>query len=254
MHCGTTTAGMGTSDGRLTILEGPPGCGKTFLIRSLIHEVPNSRFVFVPPSLVASLGDPSMTSVLLELSNQNDEDAGPTVLICEDADAILTKRGGDNMHSTSAVLNFTDGITGDVVDIRIVATTNASRTDIEEALLRPGRLAHYLQVGPLSKEYATKRLQDILADDKATHDWPAAKVPGKKNKGTLGFDDTVDEELKDKVLLADVFKEAKNRGWKPVNKKSSKFSALRIKTRRPRRYADDKGQMVAQALAETGQD
>lgn len=229
-------------DGRLTILEGPPGCGKTFLIRSLVHEIPTAKFVFVPPAMVPNLGDPSLVSALLALHEKggyDDDEAysGPTVLICEDADSILTARAADNMPAISSVLNLTSGLLGDVIDIRVVATTNAVKSDIEPALLRSGRLAQYIQVPPVKKDHATRILQKLLNDESVRVDWPAAKVPRPvKRERTIGFSSDETETLRDQVLLADIFKIAKGRGWKPVKVKA-KVESTKLAARRPRPYA-----------------
>lgn len=229
-------------DGRLTILEGPPGCGKTFLIRSLVHEIPGAKFIFVPPAMVPNLGDPSLVSALLSLNEDNqhseNEDLynGPTVLICEDADSILTTRAADNMPAISSVLNLTSGLLGDVIDIRVVATTNAPRSDIEPALLRSGRLAQYIQVPPIPREQATFVLRKLLDKPEVDSDWPSAKIPkfGRRG-GSVGFMSDESQEVKGKVLLADVYKVAKSHGWKPV-KAQAKVASVKISPRRPRPY------------------
>jgi len=225
-------------DGRLTILEGPPGCGKTFLIRSLVHAVPKAKFIFVPPALVPSLGDPSLASALLSLRDHDDSEDrvyhGPTILICEDADSILVTRAIDNMPAISSVLNLTSGLLGDVIDMRVIATTNAPRTKIEPALLRNGRLAHYIQVAPLSQSQASSVLDRLLGEKQVVDSWPHAQVP--KHSGGMGFSTDSVQELPDKVLLADVFKEAKKRGWRPD--RGSRTSDLhKVVVRRPRSYA-----------------
>jgi len=238
-------------DGRLTILEGPPGCGKTFLIRSLVHEIPNAKFVFVPPAMVPNLGDPSLVSGLLSLNEHSphDEDldsgTGPTVLICEDADSILTQRQADNMPAISSVLNLTSGLLGDVIDIRVIATTNAPKTQIEPALLRSGRLAQYIQVTPVDRTHATEILQRLLENPAAVSDWPAAKVPHySSRRGSVGFASEETKEIREKVLLADVFKIAKSQGWKP-KKIKAKIDVTRIVPRRPRPYKEEEGAQYA---------
>lgn len=232
-------------DGRLTILEGPPGCGKTFLIRSLVHEIPGAKFIFVPPAMVPNLGDPSLVSALLSLNEDSHNRAepddlynGPTVLICEDADSILTTRAADNMPAISSVLNLTSGLLGDVIDIRVVATTNAPRSDIEPALLRSGRLAQYIQVPPIPREQATFVLRKLLNNSESDVDWPSAKIPKFGRRGSVGFMSEETQEVKGKVLLADVYKAAKASGWKPTKVKA-KVASAKITPRRPRPYVED---------------
>lgn len=132
-----------TPRGRLAILDGRPGMGKTYLIRALVHDLhAKVSFIYLPASMVSQLDGPQMLSLIEE--DRYSRDPRPRVLIIEDADECLVSRAADNMSSIRSVLNFCDGFLGAMLDIRILATTNSGhvgRTDkIDPALLRPGRL------------------------------------------------------------------------------------------------------------------
>ena len=64
-----------------------------------------------------------------------------SVLVIEDAERVISDRQG---HGSSAgvsnILNLTDGILGDCLNIQIIATFNMARERIDSALLRKGRL------------------------------------------------------------------------------------------------------------------
>ncbi len=49
------------------------------------------------------------------------------MLIVEDADECLVQRGSDNMSTIASVLNISDGILGSILDVRVLATTNAEK-------------------------------------------------------------------------------------------------------------------------------
>lgn len=149
--------------GRLAVLEGIPGGGKTSLIRGMMNEFGRPKFVIVPPYLVTHLNSPSMISSLVR---EQANDPRPLVLVLEDADQCLTQRMGDNMSNISAVLNLAEGILSDTLDIRIVATTNAERTDMDKALIRPGRLGAYLRIPTLSVQQAAKILARLCVKKK----------------------------------------------------------------------------------------
>lgn len=68
----------------------------------------------------------------------------------EDADKCLVTRAGDNINSIQSLLNLGDGILGSLLDLRIIATTNAKKLEMEPAILRAGRLCKRLEVGNLS--------------------------------------------------------------------------------------------------------
>ena len=148
--------------GRIAIFQGIPGTGKTYLIRSMVGAVENAMFVVMPASLVPSLDGPDFVNTLYNTYNKSD---GPLVLIIEDADTVLAPRGADNMHSISSLLNLSDGILGNLMDIRIVATTNATLDDLDEAVKRPGRLTKCVVVDELDYEAANVVYRRLLVDN-----------------------------------------------------------------------------------------
>ncbi len=141
-----------TPPGRLSLLSGPPGTGKSFFMRAVISEAPEAvRFVVLPASAVGSISAPSLLTTLLEEGHSKSH---PTCLILEDADRGLAKRGPDNFDEVTDLLNLGDGLLGELADLRVIATTNATRPEIDPAILRPGRLAHRIEFGPLDVERA----------------------------------------------------------------------------------------------------
>lgn len=139
--------------GRLVILHGEPGTGKSFFIRGLLESVKNVKCVLMPAQLAVRLEDPQFLTTMLEEVNDDDTKV-PILIIIEDADAILTNRADGDMSAISALLNMADGIFGSLIDLRIIATTNAKSVDIDVALLRPGRLLEKVHIGLLSSEQA----------------------------------------------------------------------------------------------------
>lgn len=147
--------------GRLSVISGPPGTGKTYLIRGLLRNVKSAVFVVVPQQALAALLDPSGMAALVEFRAQMDED--PIVLILEDADDALAPRREGDTSTISSLLNLGDGIIGSAIDVRVVATTNRDHQEFDAAILRPGRLSTHVVVGDLDSETATavfKRLTD----------------------------------------------------------------------------------------------
>jgi len=137
--------------GRLTILDGEAGTGKTYFVRGLINDVENSIFLIVPSTLVSNISDPSFMPAIIDL---HEEEEAPIILVLEDADVALLPRSVDNMSKISDLLNFSDGIVGSIIDFRIVATTNAKRMEIEPALVRKGRLSRHINISSLNKPHA----------------------------------------------------------------------------------------------------
>ncbi len=139
--------------GRLVLLEGEPGCGKTYMVRSFISALEHTKFIMIPSHLVQNIGDPGMIDVLMEEHNRIHRSM---TLVVEDADMCLSARMADNMAAISSMLNMCDGIMGSLLDIRIIATTNTKIDDIDKALTRPGRLCEYINIDLLSNDQASE--------------------------------------------------------------------------------------------------
>lgn len=170
--------------GRLSILNGEAGTGKTNLLKGLISEIKDCKVVLLPAKLVSSLDSPDVVTLLLnekadtygtfyedlatteesELSKQS-----PILFIIEDADQCLVPRGDGNMSTISSLLNYTDGIFGSMLDLRIIATTNAKKMEFDSALLRPGRLCAHLPVDALSPTKASQIYKRLSGGKEKTY-------------------------------------------------------------------------------------
>ena len=73
------------------------------------------------------------------------------VMILEDAEAALMSRAEDNRNMVSTLLNLTDGILGDFLSIQIICTVNCKASDLDPALMRPGRLVSHRVFRKLSR-------------------------------------------------------------------------------------------------------
>lgn len=179
-----------TPTARLSILSGPPGSGKSFFIRGLIESVEGALFLLVPAELVSGLGKPGMIDVLMQIKATMDL---PIVLVLEDAEQALAPRMTDNIGHVAALLNFTDGMFGELLDLRVIATTNERAAQIDEALKRDGRLlVHHM----ISQPHAAR----------------ACKVLSRLLDRELTEDESF--EAKRCTSLASVYKLARKLGWK----------------------------------------
>lgn len=152
--------------GRIVVMKGKPGTGKTHLIRAMTLEVPDAMFVLVSPEMVPSLSGPELLPLLLQYKSGT----GPIILLLEDADKCLVARDTANINSIQALLNLGDGILGSLLDLRIVATTNAEELEMEKAMMRPGRLSKMLDVGPLDPETVRNIFQRLCPNKDITNE------------------------------------------------------------------------------------
>lgn len=147
----------------LYILSGIHGSGKTTYIRYLTGKI-KRKIIFISPDMVDHITDPSFIPFLMDNSD--------SVLIIEDAEPALKKRGDDNWRSGSVsnILNLTDGLLSDCLNISIVATFNTDSKNIDEAILRDGRLINSYKFEKLSWNKASSLLEkrgiDISDTDK----------------------------------------------------------------------------------------
>ncbi len=197
-----------TPAGRIAIFDGPPGTGKTYLIRGLLDEIKDATFVIVPANLIARLAQPGTIPALLKLKKKGSPEV-PIVFIVEDADEVLAPRAADNMDSITNMLNFGDGILGSLLDIRIVATTNAKRQDLDEAILRPGRLSVVTKVEGLSAQRAGEIYHRLTGKS------PFRDMISLSLRGIISPTMSEQSIFKNGVTLAEVYSLARDDGWTP---------------------------------------
>lgn len=145
----------------IILLHGDPGTGKTSYIKYLTSLIKEKDVLFVPPSMAEMLSEPSIIPFLMDHKN--------SILIIEDAERVIADREGNGSPAgVSNILNLTDGILGDCLNIQIVATFNMKREKIDPALLRKGRLIAEHKFENLSVEDTNKLLKhlnkDIISD------------------------------------------------------------------------------------------
>ena len=208
-----TDLGKNDPCGRLTILTGPPGTGKTYWIEGLIAAQAACRYILIPPSLLQSIAAPELLRVILpdEDYDRSIQKRLPTVFLIEDADECLTRRDLGTLPAISTILNLADGILGRALDVRVVATSNARRTDIDEALLRDGRLCRAIDFMPLDATQAAavyerewaKAFEGMPPISNPFHD-AIGKAKGAQRK--VGFHDAAEAPT---FVLAEVYRAVK---------------------------------------------
>jgi hypothetical protein len=125
----------------------------TSFIRLLAGKLQRD-IIFVSPDMVNYITDPGFIPFLMNNSN--------AILIIEDAEPVLQKRDGRNRTSAiSNILNLTDGLLSDCLNISIVATFNTSTSVLDDALLRKGRLITSYTFKKLSIEKSNKLLKKL---------------------------------------------------------------------------------------------
>ena len=148
-----TFARLGVAPPRGLLLYGPPGCGKTFLVKALAGSGQANVLSVKGAELLSKWVGESERAVR-ELFRRARESA-PSIVFLDEVDALAPVRGqstdgGTTDRVVAALLTELDGVES-LRDVVVIGATN--RPDlIDPALLRPGRLERLVFAPPPDAE------------------------------------------------------------------------------------------------------
>jgi len=156
---------LGVRPSKGVLLWGPPGCGKTRLVRAMASSC-KATFLAISPAEIFSPYVGDSEKAVLEVFRKARVGA-PTILFIDEIDALVASRDTDGRKSSSdrvlaALLTEMDGLGGEGGQrVIVVAATNRPET-LDPALTRPGRLDSIVEVGLPDTATRTAILSTLL--------------------------------------------------------------------------------------------
>jgi len=178
----------------------------TYYVRRLVRDLVKRRkkILYLPNNMTDSLGTPTFNNFLLGWvdDNMTEEDRRGIIIIIEDAERVLLKRDNNpyGADGVSMILNSSDGIMNDLLNIQLIVTFNTDIANIDEAILRKKRAISIreftaLDVADSQRLIDHLGIQHVASDPMCVADIYSLKqeeednllVGKKKNKGSIGF-------------------------------------------------------------------
>lgn len=169
----------------ILLFHGIPGSGKTSYIRSLINTCENLNFYFLDSSVLQYINNTAFIEFITSTKN--------SVYILEDCENLLKSRDTDFNPLLATLLNISDGLLGDSLNIKFICTFNTNIQNIDKALLRKGRLKLKYEFKELTKDRVANLFKKLNINS------PAKEMPlcdvynytenngNSENKKKIGF-------------------------------------------------------------------
>lgn len=176
---------LGQERSGLMLFSGNPGTGKSTFVKYITSKI-DKKIIYLPSSTAEHLTDPGFLDFVIDCKN--------SIFLLEDAEKVIRSREAQDNAAVSNILNITDGLLGDCLNIFVLATFNTSRDEIDKALLRKGRLLFEHHFTELSVEKCNKILKSIGSEKVAKSPMTLAEIFNdqdnfhqKEEKQKIGF-------------------------------------------------------------------
>ena len=152
----------------IMILHGKPGTGKTSYIRNLIAENEDVIFYWIDSSMFNYIDSSEFIEFIATCKN--------AVFILEDSECLLRPRENGGNIAMQSLLNISDGILGDSLKLKFICTFNTDQRNIDNAILRKGRMKVKYEFMDLKREKVEKLFDRLGFDKGLAKDMPLCDV------------------------------------------------------------------------------
>ncbi|MEP7373373.1 MAG: AAA family ATPase [Chitinophagaceae bacterium] len=165
---------MKKDDKGIVLLHGMPGTGKTTYLRYLIGRL-KKKVLFLSPAVAGNIMNADFMDLLIDNPN--------SILIIEDAENVIMDRRISNDSSVSNLLNISDGLLADFLNVQVICTFNHPLSLVDNALMRKGRLIAKYEFGKLSESKGQKLSDHFGFDTIINRPMTIAEIANQHEKG-----------------------------------------------------------------------
>ncbi len=144
------------------LLFGPPGNGKTRLMKAITNDLDGVTIIQISGAELATTGSDNIISSIKKVFERAEENA-PAIILIDEIDSLVPSRqqsSEGSIQTTNEILQMMDGVK-DKSNIIVVGATNRP-SSIDPAMLRPGRFDRLIYVRPPSAEERARLFEFFL--------------------------------------------------------------------------------------------